>query len=180
MLPWADTRDRSVPDQASSPSVETLYYSHHGWLQGWLRRKLGNAFDAADLAQDTFVRVLRGREQGAIREPRAYLTTIANGLVVSHWRRKALEQAWLDTLAVQAEAVVPSLEQRALILETLEEIAALLDGLPTRVREVFLFSQIDGLTYPEIAVRLGITVNVVQKAMTRAMAQCYKALYING
>ncbi|WP_454691665.1 sigma-70 family RNA polymerase sigma factor [Achromobacter aloeverae] len=169
-----------MPDQAHLPSVETLYSDHHGWLQGWLRRKLGNQFDAADLAHDTFVRVLRSRDQDVIREPRAYLATVANGLVVSHWRRKALEHAWLDMLAAQPEAVVPSPEQRALILETLEQIAALLDGLPDRVREIFLFSQIDGLTYPQIASRLGITVNIVQKAMTRAVAQCYKALYLHG
>ncbi|MES2531993.1 MAG: RNA polymerase subunit sigma, partial [Pseudomonadota bacterium] len=33
--------------------LHTLYRDHHGWLQGGLRKKLGNAFDAADLAQDT-------------------------------------------------------------------------------------------------------------------------------
>ena len=46
---------------ASSPlhrEISTLYAGHHGWLQGWLRSRLGNAFDAADLAQDTFVRIL--------------------------------------------------------------------------------------------------------------------------
>ncbi|OWT71646.1 RNA polymerase subunit sigma [Achromobacter sp. HZ28] len=161
-------------------SVDALYRNHHGWLQGWLRRKLGNGCDAADLAHDTFVRVLRGRSQETIREPRAYLATIAHGLVVSHWRRKALEDAWLETLAAQPEPVAPSPEQRALILETLEQIAALLDGLPDRVREIFLYSQIDGLTYPMIASQLGITVNAVQKAMTRAVTQCYKALYLHG
>ncbi|MCP2821025.1 RNA polymerase subunit sigma-24, partial [Salmonella enterica subsp. enterica serovar Typhimurium] len=32
--------------------AEDLYRGHHGWLQGWLRRKLGDAMDAADIAQD--------------------------------------------------------------------------------------------------------------------------------
>lgn len=170
-----------MPDQASSSTaVEALYCDHHGWLQGWLRRKLGNSCDAADLAHDTFVRILRGRERDAIREPRAYLATIANGLVISHWRRRALEQAWLDALAAQPEPIAPSPEERSLILETLEEIAFLLDGLPARVRDIFLFSQIDGLTYPQIAARLGVSVNVVQKAMTRAVAQCYRALYAHA
>lgn len=163
-----------MPDQA--PSIETLYGDHHGWLQGWLRRRVGNTSDAADLAHDTFVRVL-GRRPGTLREPRAYLATIANGLLVSHWRRRALEQAWLDVLASQPEPIAPSPEERSLILETLEEIARLIDGLPARVREVFLLSQIDGLNYPQIAQAMGISVNVVQKAMTRAMAHCYKAAY---
>lgn len=41
-----------------SLSVETLYSEHHGWLQNWLSRRLGCPSLAADLAQDTFVRLL--------------------------------------------------------------------------------------------------------------------------
>ena len=78
--------------------VQTLYSNHHGWLQGWLRRKLGCPHNAADLAQDTFVRVLGKKEPVAAAEPRAYLATIANGLVVDFHRRRALERAYLETL----------------------------------------------------------------------------------
>lgn len=158
--------------------VAVLYTDHHGWLQGWLRRKLGNTSDAADIAHDTFVRLLRQNSDEHIREPRAYLTTIAGGLINSHWRRQALEQAWLDTLAVHPQALAPSPEERHLALEALEEVARLLDGLPAQVRECFLLSQLDGLTYPQIAAQLDLTVNVVQKAMTRAMTHCYQALYL--
>ena len=38
--------------------IEGLYAEHHGWLRGWLRGRLGNAFDAADLAHDTYLRIL--------------------------------------------------------------------------------------------------------------------------
>ena len=60
-----------------------LYSDHHGWLQRWLKFRLNNAYDAADLAHDTFVRVLarpRGIEGGEGGQ-RAYLTTIARGLL---------------------------------------------------------------------------------------------------
>jgi RNA polymerase sigma-19 factor, ECF subfamily len=166
--------------QVSSQEVEVLYSDHHGWLLAWLRRKLGNSFDAADLAHDTFVRVLRKRDREALLEPRAYLCTIARGLAISHWRRQALEQAWLETVASLPEPMVPSPEQRSLILETLDQIAVILDALPARVRQIFLLSQFDGLTYPQIAAQLGVSVNVVQKAMVRALAQCYRALYQGG
>ena len=166
-----------MPDQAPFQTVEALYSSHNGWLQRWLRHKLGNAFDAADIAHDTFVRMLGKREMQEIQEPRAYLVTIAGALLKSHWRRQALEQAWLEAVAAHPEVTTPSPEDRYLVLETLEEIARLLDGLPAQVREAFLLSQLDGLTYPQIAQRLGLTVNVVQKAMTRAVAHCYQALY---
>ena len=107
-----------MSEHASPFTVEALYAAHHGWLKGWLRHKLGNAFDAADLAHDTFVRVLGKRESQDIREPRAYLVTIAGGLLASHWRRHALEQAWRDAMAARPEALAPSPEERVLILET--------------------------------------------------------------
>lgn len=160
---------------ATSP-LHTLYCDHHGWLHAWLRHRLGNASDAADLAHDTFVRILGRDQHASFREPRAYLATIANGLVISHWRRRDLERAWLDTVAAYPQAVLPSAEDRAIVLETLEQIACMLDGLPTRCRDVFLLSQLDGLTYPQISTQLGISVNVVQKDMTRAVGHCFQAL----
>lgn len=158
--------------------VQVLYREHHGWLRGWLRRRLGNDTLALDLAQDAFLRLLSGRcPVEAIRTPRAYLTTVAHGLVVNHWRRQAIEQAYLDALAARGEAASPSPEESRLAMEALEEIAALLDGLPARVRKAFLLSQLDGWTYPRIAEHLGISVNMVQKAMVRALRACYRIVY---
>lgn len=160
-----------------SRQIGQLYCDHHPWLLAWLRRKLGNAFDAADLAHDTFLRVLRRGPDEAIREPRAYLTTIAGALANSRWRRQALEQAWLETLAALPQPMAPSPEERRLALDALEEVARLLAGLPPLVSEAFLLSHLDGLTYSQIAERQGISVHRVQKAMTRALAHCYRALY---
>ena len=109
----------SPPESASNPTVETLYTSHHAWLQGWLRRRLGNACDAADLAHDAFVRLLtRPRRFDTAPQARVYLHTMANGLCVDLWRRREIEQAWLDTLAAQPEAVAPSAEHQACLLYT--------------------------------------------------------------
>ena len=135
-------------------SVEELYANHHGWLRGWLHRKLGNSGDAADLAHDTFLRVLRKAVKPSeampafvpetIREPRAYLTTIANGLVVSHIRRRSLEQAWLETLASLPQPQFISPEQRAVVWQTLLDVDAALATLAPRVRQAFMMAQIDG------------------------------------
>nr|BFE92477.1 hypothetical protein GCM10020185_30130 [Pseudomonas brassicacearum subsp. brassicacearum] len=58
----------------SSPefAVQALYSRHHGWLNTWLRTRLGNAADAADLAQDTFMRLLQRSERLELRAPRAF------------------------------------------------------------------------------------------------------------
>src|SRR6218665_568970 len=96
---------------ATLSSLETLYVDHHGWLKGWLRGKVGNGFDAADLAHDTFVRVLKASTAQDIRQPRDYLATIARGLVVDWSRHQAIERAFLDALACRADSLTLSLEE---------------------------------------------------------------------
>lgn len=149
-----------------------LYSDHHRWLQGWLRRKLGNHFDAADLAQDTFLRVLRGRDTASILEPRKYLATIANGLMIDNFRRQRVENAYLETLAARPETLDVSPETRALILETLIAIDRMLDSLAPRTRTIFMLAQIEGLTYATIGEQLGISVTTVKKHLTHALTQC--------
>ncbi|WP_437879854.1 sigma-70 family RNA polymerase sigma factor [Pseudomonas sp. LRF_L74] len=154
--------------------VERLYLAHNGWLKTWLRKRLGEAADADDLAQDTFVRIIRSRSAiHDLRQPMAYLATIANSLLINRWRRQAVERAYAEALAERPEMHEPSPEERLLLIETLVEIDELLEGLSPRIRQIFLLSQLDGLTYPQIASRLGLSLNQVQKAMGKAFAACY-------
>ncbi len=159
----------------SADDAGSLYSSHHGWLHHWLWRKLGCRDGAADIAHDTFVRVLDAGTISAMREPRAYLGTIANGLLVNHWRRLTLERAYLDALALREEALAPSPEERALVLEALMQVDAMLDQLAPKAREAFLLSQIDGLTYAVIAAQLQVSERMVKKYMAQAMLQCLLA-----
>lgn len=165
--------DFPLQQDHSSPVRDAVsLYQHHGWLQGWLRYKLGNAFDAADLAQDTFARILAGRHIGAIAQPRAYLTTVARGILVNWVQRQALERAYLDALALLPEALAPSCEERYLILETLHQLDAMLDALPPPVRRVFLLSQLEGLGYDAIGAQLGLSLSTVKRHMKQAFLAC--------
>jgi RNA polymerase sigma-70 factor (ECF subfamily) len=162
----------SSVDLSLQQTVHTLYEEHHGWLCGWLRKRLGCVDHAADLAQDTFIRVLSQRKAPELREPRAYLSTIARSLMIDMFRRRTLEQAYLTTLAAIPEPVDVSPETRELIIETLMEIDRLLDGLGERTREIFLLAQLDGLSYVEIGRRLQVSVNTVKKHAVRALTHC--------
>ncbi|QWC92446.1 sigma-70 family RNA polymerase sigma factor [Cupriavidus metallidurans] len=159
-------------DPGTRSQVDVLYSRHHAWLQGWLLRKIGNACDAADIAQDVFVRVLH-RKVAEIREPRTYLGTIANGLVIDFWRRRELEQAWLETLAQLPEAHTPSPESRLHFLQTLIEIDQMLDTLKPNARTAFLLAQLDGLTCPQIAERIGMSLATVERYISQALRRCY-------
>lgn len=161
--------------QPSNP-VEVLYNDHHHWLTGWLRRKLGCPENAADLAQDTFIRVLSAREAPTLIEPRAFLTTVAKRVLFNFYRRQDLERAYLEALAQTPEHVAPSEEDRAIILQTLLELDQLLDGLPKQVKRAFLLAQLDGLTYAQIGAQLGISIATVKRHLTKAAMRCYFAL----
>lgn len=153
---------------AAAHPVAELYADHHSWLHAWLRRKLGCTHQAADLVHDTFIEALVSPSLDDIREPRAWLATVARRIMVNQLRRRTLERAYLDALASHPEALAPSPEEQALIVEALCEIDALLDGLPAKARQAFLLSQLEGLTYAEIAGRLGVSLSMVKKYMLRA------------
>jgi len=161
-----------MSDLVPAPTLEALYCDHHSWLVGMLRRKLGNGDSAADLAQDTFLRVLANRNVDAVLRPREYLATIARGLVTDAYRRQAIERAYLETLAARPEPVAISPETRAILLETVLAIDRMLDQLGPRTREIFLLAQFEELTYAQVGSRLGVSVTTVKKHMVRALTQC--------
>ncbi|MDR7048442.1 RNA polymerase sigma-70 factor (ECF subfamily) [Duganella sp. 3397] len=159
-------------------SVESLYREHRPWLTAWLRARLGHCSDrAADFAQDTFVRILQsGACVAEVTQPRSYLATIARGLMIDHFRRHDIEQAYLAELALVPPPLQPSLEERAILLETLLTIDRLLADLGPKVRQAFLLAQVEGLDQATIAAQLGVSVSSVKKYMQQAVVQCLKCL----
>ncbi|PCJ31641.1 MAG: RNA polymerase subunit sigma [Gammaproteobacteria bacterium] len=152
-------------------NISTLYQEHHTWIYSWLRKRLSCDYHAEDLAQDTFVRLL-ARNSEKIKEPRAYLTTVAKGVLSSWYRRKSLEHAYLEALENLPEQQSPSEENRFLILEILHEIDAVLDALSPQVKQTFLLSQLDGLKYQDIAVSQSISLSTVKRYMKQAFLHC--------
>lgn len=165
----------SATDTLLQQQVHTLYSNHHGWLFGWLRKKLGCAHNAADIAQDTFLRILTAQDKRSdldLREPRAYLTTVAGRVILNHYRRLSLERAYLEALALVPDMYAPAPEDRLIILETLHEIDAMLDALPHKARTAFLLAQFEDLSYAEISVRLDVSVRTVKRYMAQAFEEC--------
>lgn len=160
-------------DSVLGREITALYSDHHGWLRAWLRKRLGDAHQAADLAHDTFMQLLTREEPVAAREPRAFLTTIAQRLVANHYRRQQLERAYLDALAALPERHEASPEERAIVIETLVQVDRMLDGLAPVVKRAFLMSQLDGMAHAEIAEALAISITSVKRYLVKAGQQCY-------
>lgn len=160
------------PPKGGAVAADKLFTTHQSWLVTWLRKRMGNASDAADLSQDTWVRMIASGRLPLAEEARAYLRQIANGLAIDLHRRRVLERDYLQALAIYADAMAPSAQEQAMALEALRILDQILAQMPEKVREVFLLSRLDGLTYSHIAETMKMSVANVRKYMLKAVLVC--------
>jgi RNA polymerase sigma-70 factor (ECF subfamily) len=153
-------------DPSHSDYVGGLFRHHYAWLCERF---------AEDIAAETFAQLLASPQWVPIREPRALLTTIAQRLLYQFWRRRDLERSYTEALPDEAERNGPCPEYRAQTLEALQTVESLLDSLPSKVKATFVLSQVNGLTYPQIAAELGICQRSVSEYMNKAFTRCLKA-----
>lgn len=162
-----------VSSRSPAETLGTLYAAHHSWLQDWLRRRLGNAWEAADLAQEAFLRLLmKPRAFSDAGQARAYLRGMASHMCVDLWRRREVEQAWLETLALQPQALVPSAEEQVIVLQALQEIDAMLRALPEKAARAFVLTVGCEMTHREVAHELGVSERMVRKYVAQATLHC--------
>jgi RNA polymerase sigma factor (sigma-70 family) len=137
-----------------------IYQRHSRPLRAYLRALTGSAAVAEDLAQDVFVRVVRGGDRYEDRRrERAWLFRIARNVAIDHGRRMAARPR--DTPAA-LEAIVPATQP---LRVSLQEVLA---RLPEAERESFLLAELGGLTYDEIGEALQMTPAAVRSCLYRA------------
>lgn len=159
---------------AEAPTLDALYRGYHGWLLSWLRRRVQCSHQAADVAQDTFIRLLAAGTYVAPSEPQAYLATIARRLLMDGTRRRRLEQAYREELERCAAYLeqAPSPEQILQALQVIEAIDRALSQMKPRIRQTFVLRYLEGLDQAQIAARLGVTVRTVQHDLVDAVLAC--------
>lgn len=156
--------------------IARWYRDHQHWLMQWLSHRLSSQQDAADVVQDTFVRVFgKWRREGAphhAREPRALLVTVAKGILIDQWRRQDVERACLDALSLVSPQEYPDPQAWLQAVELLCRLRQVLDTLPERAQKVFLLAQVDGLPGREIAQHVGVSVATVERDLAAAWRAC--------
>jgi RNA polymerase sigma-70 factor (ECF subfamily) len=126
---------------------------------------------AADLTQDTFIRLSEQMSRTRIENFRAYLFSSARNLFIDHTRRQEhrkgepLEQEETNKI----EHSTPTLEQTAIANQQLAALNEVIQNMPATCREVFLMVRMEGLTYVEIGERLGVSSKTAYSRMVRAL-----------
>jgi RNA polymerase sigma-70 factor (ECF subfamily) len=139
-----------------------LHRRYAGWLTERLRHRFG-VQAAEDLVQETWLRLAPWPGLSGVRHPRAFLLRVATNLAIDEDRRRrrsrpvAVAPAPCSELAAQHDAVL----LRQVIL-----------SLPPSLRDVFVLNRFAGLTYDQVADRLGLSVKTVEWRMSRALAHC--------
>lgn len=155
--------------------LSLIFLSDYRWLTEKLRRRIAYGCEAEDVASEAFLRLASLPNLANVQEPRAMLTTLAKRVLYENWRRRDLEKAYLTALASKPEFHHPSPEEQQLLMEALLTIDQALDGLSIKARQAFLFSQLDGMTYADIAVQLDVSASMVRKYIAKALTNCYLA-----
>ncbi|SMF13583.1 RNA polymerase sigma-70 factor, ECF subfamily [Tistlia consotensis] len=158
----------------SGDGLDALFRSCRRDLERFFRRRVGSPEAAGDLTQEAFLRLLRAGPTAALQDPRAYLFRTARNLVVDHYRAAPARSAepLTDAAWLGLPADTPSPERTLLSREELAVLRRAVAELSPREREVFLLHKFEGLSYAEIARRLGIARNTVVVHMVRALARC--------
>lgn len=128
---------------------------------------------AADLMQETYVRLLRLTDTQSVEQPRALLHRIATNLAIDHLRARKGGPNVAESLeaALELPCPVPSQERVLLGKERLQMFIQAVENLPPRTREAFLLYRVHECSYREIAARMGISLSGVDKHIRRAIEQ---------
>ncbi len=161
-----------------SDDLDDLFRRYHQELHRFARRRLGEPDMAADVVQDAFLRyaVMAGPggagQAQAVRNPKFFLFRIVSNLIIDLTRQRArrgTETGHGAMIDAHPDAT-PSPERMAMGRQDLARLAQAIDGLPPRCREVFVLARIEGLKYPEIGARLGISPKTVYSHLVRSLA----------
>lgn len=158
--------------------VERLF-AHRGALQAFFHRHLRTKSDAADLVQEVYLRMLRVTDTDAIRNPEAYLFTVAANLLRENAvkdRRQAEGTSIDDADAPQLVAQLMGFDTALDITRRVARLHEVLEQLPAKCCAAVILQYHHELSYEEIAARLEVSPRMVKKYLTQALIHCRRRM----
>jgi RNA polymerase sigma-70 factor (ECF subfamily) len=166
-------RELPLPAKDAQTLIEGLVASHGDQLRRFLLSRVRNIADVPDITQEVYLRMLRVSNVESIRSPEAYLFTVAQHVLQQHTlKMAALPSAELaQVLNAQSSATQADPALELVATQSLDRLQETLETLSPKVRAVFMLSRRDGLSFDEIAERLGCSRPMVKKYLMKALLQ---------
>jgi RNA polymerase sigma-70 factor (ECF subfamily) len=159
--------------------VTDIATKHGRRLRRYLAARLRGAADVSDLVQEVFLRLMRVDRHESIRNPEAYVMTVAGHVLHQHMLRKAAAPELLsavDVLVDLQNAIETNPVAQIDAQRRLEALDRTLQRLAPRVHATFVLHRRDGMTLEEIAKKLGVSRPMVKKYLAKAILQCHEHL----
>ena len=160
------------PDQSRWFAAEVQ--PHEAALRNFLTAQFSSLRDVDDLVQETFSRVLRAHAAGPVESPRGLLFATARNLALDALRRRQVVS--FEPMAENSESPVfmdvTDVAETVSKRQELELLTEAIQALPDRCRQVFTLRAVYGLSQREIAGKLGISENTVEKQMGKGLRRC--------
>lgn len=175
--PSRDGANKTRDGAGISLSVLEAWFLREVWpleaiLMQYLRQNWHDQAATQDLLHDVYVRVYEAAREEIPEHPKAFVFTIARNLLISRVRQRNVVpiEAVADFESMGLAIDAPGPEQVTIGRDELRRLEAAIDKLPAQCRKVVLMRRVDGLSRPEIALRLGITESTVSSYLRHAMS----------
>ncbi len=147
-------------------------------MKTFLSRKFGCPVLAEEVAQETWLKVRRLSPPLVVDHPRAYLFKMAANLAVDHLRSEKTRARHISSESIPEDAPnnTPLPDTALDYQQRLSILRKAVDELPPRCREAFMLHKFEDLSHAEIANRMGISRNMVEKHIIRGLAHCRNRL----
>lgn len=159
--------------------VERLFAEHRSALQSFFYRRIKTKSDAPDLAQEVYVRMLRVSDEQAIRNPEAYLYTVASNLakeyaVLDRWQARGMD---LEDAGIQQRlGELPTVDAQLDVTQRVARLRTVLAQLSPKCRAAVILQYRHGLSYQEIGERLNVSPHMVKKYLAQGLAHCRRRM----
>jgi RNA polymerase sigma factor (sigma-70 family) len=163
--------------------VERLFADHRGALQTFFLRRIRAKADAADLAQEVYVRMLRISDQEAIRNPVHYLYTVANNLVKEHAaldRRQSRDIDIDEAPPHEQLETLPAFDGELDATQRVARLGVVLKQLRPKCRAAVELRFTQGLAFREIAMHLGVSPQMAKKYVAQGLSHCRRRMAALG
>lgn len=156
--------------------LDELYRSQLRPLCRFLRLKLPDPQEAEEVAHEAYMRLCRSDKRTRILSPRAFLYRVAVNLVTDKYRALKKRKAEVNVAELkEGEELIyegASPEKHAAARQQLERLSDVIRNLPPRCREVFILHRFKQITHSEISHKLGISRQMVEKHIAKAVRRC--------
>lgn len=154
------------------------YTTHYDMLLAFVERRVQSRELAADIVQDIYLRIATHDSAVPVENPLAFFYRVAGNLIIDRLREQAVRARHddPDSMAEDVADNAPGSEAQIAGQQRLQLLSQAISELPARCREVFILRKIEHLEFDDIARRMGISRNMVEKHLRKALLHCQTRL----